>query len=82
MKVKKKIPYYLTALIFISAVLINTLGLYALDNDRPIKVFLWFDTEDYILPEADDALLRISEFLGNEDIKGSFKIVGEKGPGS
>ena len=78
MKVKKKIPYYLTALIFISAVLINTMGLYALDNDRPIKVFLWFDTEDYILPEADDALLRISEFLGNEDIKGSFKIVGEK----
>ncbi len=52
--------------------------LHALDSARPIKVFLWFDTEDYILPEADEALLRISEFLKNEGVKGTFKMVGEK----
>jgi len=52
--------------------------LLAVDSSKPIKVFLWFDTEDYILPEADDALLRIADFLTEEGVRGTFKIVGEK----
>jgi hypothetical protein len=46
----------------------------------PAKVYviLWFDTEDYILPASDDAALRIADFLTAEDIRGTFKVVGEK----
>ena len=29
----------------------------------PIYVTLWFDAEDYILPEDDDATLRLAEML-------------------
>jgi hypothetical protein len=43
-----------------------------------IKVLLWFDVEDYITPEADDALLAILELLEAKGIKGTFKLVGEK----
>lgn len=44
----------------------------------PVYVLLWFDTEDYILPESDDALLRILTFLSEESTPATFKIVGEK----
>lgn len=44
----------------------------------PVNVLLWFDTEDYILPESDDALLRILNFLTSEGVPATFKIVGEK----
>jgi hypothetical protein len=43
-----------------------------------IKVLLWFDTEDYITPEADDALLGLLELLDSRGVRGIFKIVGEK----
>lgn len=43
-----------------------------------IKVMLWFDTEDYITEEADDALLCLMEMLDKRGVKGIFKIVGEK----
>ena len=43
-----------------------------------IKVLLWYDTEDYITPEADDALLALIEMMDARLIKGTFKIVGEK----
>ena len=39
---------------------------------------LWFDTEDYILPASDDAALHIATFLTHENIRGTFKVVGEK----
>ena len=39
---------------------------------------LWFDTEDYILPAADDAALRLAEFLSGEAVRATFKMVGEK----
>lgn len=47
---------------------------------EPAKVFvvLWFDTEDYLLPASDDAALRLAEFLTSEDIRATFKVVGEK----
>jgi hypothetical protein len=43
-----------------------------------VYVVLWFDTEDYILPASDDAALRIAEFLSGENIRATFKVVGEK----
>ena len=39
---------------------------------------LWFDTEDYIEPAADDAALRIAKDLTAEDVRATFKVVGEK----
>lgn len=45
---------------------------------RRIRVILWFDTEDYLLPAADDAALRLATFLSGEGIRRVFKLVGEK----
>lgn len=41
-------------------------------------VVLWFDTEDYVDPVADDAALRIANDLTQLGVRGTFKIVGEK----
>ena len=35
-----------------------------LSTEGPVYVVLWFDTEDYILPQSDDAAKRIAVFLG------------------
>jgi hypothetical protein len=43
-----------------------------------VYVFLWFDTEDYILPQSDDAAKRLAVFLTQQGIKATFKMVGEK----
>lgn len=40
---------------------------------------LWFDVEDYITPESDDALLELLKMMENLGIRGTFKMVGEKG---
>ena len=45
----------------------------------PVYVFLWFDTEDYILPQSDDAAKRLADFLSQQGIRATFKVVGEKG---
>lgn len=44
-----------------------------------VYVVLWFDTEDYILPQSDDAAKRIADFLTSQGIRATFKVVGEKG---
>ncbi len=44
----------------------------------PVYVVLWFDTEDYIEPSADDAALRIARDLTSLGVRGVFKTVGEK----
>lgn len=41
-------------------------------------VILWFDTEDYVDPIADDAALRIANDLTRLGVQATFKIVGEK----
>jgi len=41
-------------------------------------VVLWFDTEDYVDPMADDAALRIANDLTRLGVRGTFKVVGEK----
>jgi hypothetical protein len=49
-------------------------------NPSPGKVYvlLWFDTEDYILPQSDDAAKRLAVFLTQQGIRATFKVVGEK----
>jgi len=44
----------------------------------PVYVVLWFDTEDYIEPAADDAALRIATDLTAAGVRATFKVVGEK----
>ena len=39
---------------------------------------MWFDAEDYILPEDDDATKRLAEMLTRLNVKATFKVVGEK----
>ncbi len=43
-----------------------------------VRVILWFDTEDYLLPADDDASKRLAELLTARGIRGTFKLVGEK----
>jgi len=50
----------------------------ALAAKPPVYVMLWFDTEDYIHPAADDAALRIAQELEQRGVRATFKIVGEK----
>lgn len=44
----------------------------------PVYVTFWFDTEDFILPEADDAAMRLAEMFTARGVQATFKIVGEK----
>ena len=44
----------------------------------PVYVILWFDTEDYVMPQSDDSAKRIAEFLTSQGIQATFKVVGEK----
>jgi len=44
----------------------------------PVYVILWFDTEDYVLPQSDDSAKRIAEFLTSQGVPATFKVVGEK----
>ena len=44
----------------------------------PVYVTLWFDTEDYLLPQDDDATKRLAELLTRLGVRATFKIVGEK----
>ena len=47
-------------------------------DPAPVYVVLWFDTEDYIEPAADDATLRIAQELQRRNVHATFKVVGEK----
>src|SRR5580700_9932615 len=50
----------------------------AMAASGPVYVVLWFDTEDYIEPAADDAALRIATDLEKLGVRATFKMVGEK----
>ncbi len=43
-----------------------------------VYVTLWFDTEDWTLPEPDNVLLPLCEILEKHRIHATFKMVGEK----
>ena len=60
--------------LFLSMLLMSSLGRAA----APVYVVLWFDTEDYIEPSADDAALRIANDLTAAGVRATFKVVGEK----
>jgi hypothetical protein len=47
-------------------------------HNPKVYLVLWFDTEDYLLPASDDAALKIARFLTDENIRATFKVVGEK----
>jgi hypothetical protein len=47
-------------------------------SSPPVFVVLWFDTEDYILPQDDDAAKRLAEMLTGLGVRATFKVVGEK----
>lgn len=56
-----------------------SIGLTANAQDAaPVYITLWFDTEDYILPQSDDAAKRVAELLTRLNVKATFKVVGEK----
>src|SRR5687767_1553622 len=46
-------------------------------TEPPVYITLWFDTEDFILPQSDDAAKRVAEILTRLGVKGTFKVVGE-----
>jgi hypothetical protein len=50
------------------------------ENPTPgrVSMLLWFDTEDYILPQSDDAAKRLAIFLTQQGVSATFKVVGEK----
>jgi hypothetical protein len=50
----------------------------AAQADPTVYVTLWFDSEDFILPPADDAAKRLAEMFTKRGVQGTFKIVGEK----
>lgn len=58
-------------------ILLFLLPAYA-SGKAPVYVVLWFDTEDYIDPAADDAALRIATDLTRLGVPATFKVVGEK----
>lgn len=50
----------------------------AAKDQSTVYVTFWFDTEDFILPQADDAAKRLAEMFTARGVQGTFKIVGEK----
>ena len=55
-----------------------SLPLNAQTRIAPVYVTLWFDTEDYILPQSDDAAERLAKMLTRLGVRATFKVVGEK----
>ncbi len=53
-------------------------NLSAAEEKATVYVIFWFDTEDFILPQADDAAMRLAEMFAQRNRQATFKIVGEK----
>jgi len=64
--------------IFLASICFFLLSARTSFSQSPTYVVLWFDTEDYVDPIADDAALRIANDLTSLGIQATFKIVGEK----
>ena len=69
-----KKSYLLAAVIFLCFATYPT----AAKEQPTVYVTFWFDTEDFILPQADDAAKRLAEMFTKRHVKATFKIVGEK----
>jgi len=44
----------------------------------PLRVCVWYDTEDYLTPASDDAALRLAQLHDTTGVPATFKLVGEK----
>jgi hypothetical protein len=44
----------------------------------PVYVTLWFDTEDYVSPKPDQAILRLCQILQKHGVRATFKLIAEK----
>ncbi len=72
-----KTSSWLIAIVSFSALFSTAIG--APGKTQPTTyVAFWFDTEDFILPQADDAAKRLAEMFTARGVQGTFKIVGEK----
>jgi hypothetical protein len=65
-------------LVLCLGLLLASQALWAAEAPAKVYVILWFDTEDYLLPASDDAALHLAQFLSRENIRATFKVVGEK----
>jgi hypothetical protein len=65
-------------LLLLLLLLVCAIGVAAQNGGAPVYVVLWFDTEDYILPQDDDAAKRLAEMLTAMNVRATFKVVGEK----
>ncbi|MGH7223845.1 MAG: hypothetical protein ACRELF_11490, partial [Gemmataceae bacterium] len=65
-------------LILLLGFLLEAPAAFAAEPAAKVYVILWFDTEDYLLPASDDAALHLAKFLSGEDVRATFKVVGEK----
>jgi len=72
-----KTSYWFAVVISLASLLAPALAL-AADDGPLVYVTFWFDTEDFILPPADDAAKRLAEMFSQRNVKATFKIVGEK----
>jgi hypothetical protein len=64
-----------SSIVWLAVLLLGPAGV---GRAAPVYVVLWFDTEDYIEPAADDAALRIANDLTSLGVRATFKVVGEK----
>jgi hypothetical protein len=83
MKPKNRTPSVRSTALLLGAVCLAVLclaraGYAQLPNPGRVYVLIWFDTEDYILPQSDDAAKRLAVFLTQQGIQATFKVVGEK----
>ena len=60
------------------ALFLISLAVNVLRAAGPVYVVLWFDTEDYVEPAADDAALHLARDLTGLGVRATFKVVGEK----
>ena len=49
-----------------------------IEYSNKVFVVFWFDCEDFVTPESDDALNRLAEILEANNVRGVFKLVGKK----
>ncbi len=65
-------------LLFVLILMLPLPSAQAAESAAKVYVILWFDTEDYLLPASDDAALHLAKYLSGEDVRATFKVVGEK----
>ena len=47
-------------------------------NSGRVYLVLWFDVEDYVLPQTNDVIKRLAIYLTQQGVRATFRVVGEK----